>query len=119
MVKVPGSFEMPVATKWMLETGRFDAIVALGAVIRGGTPHFEHVAGEAIKGLSSLGVQFGIPVTLGVLTTENIEQAIERAGTKHGNKGWEACASAIEMAGVRRAIGEAKWVTGGKRASSR
>ena len=107
IVRVPGTWEMPIATQWMLEAKRFDAIVALGCVIRGGTPHFEYVAGEVTSGVSKLALQFGTPVTLGVLTTENIEQGIERAGTKHGNKGWEAAVSAIEMLSLGDAMGRA------------
>lgn len=98
VIRVPGTWEMPVALKWMLETKRFDAIVALGTVIRGGTPHFDYVASEVTKGVAHVQLQYGVPVALGVLTTDSIEQAIERAGTKAGNKGWDAAMSAIEMA---------------------
>lgn len=118
VVRVPGTWELPVALKWMIESGRFDGIVALGTVIRGGTPHFEYVAGEVTKGAAQLALQHGIPVTLGVLTVETIEQAIERAGTKHGNKGWEAALAAIEMVSLRKEI-EGSWATGAKRAKSR
>ncbi len=119
VVRVPGTWELPLAVKWMLESNRFDAIVALGCVIRGGTPHFEYVASEVTKGCAMLSLAAGVPVTLGVLTTESIEQAIERAGTKHGNKGWEAALAAIEMVSLRRGLETAKWAIGDKRASSR
>lgn len=97
IVRVPGAFEMPLVAKKLAASKKYDAIVALGAVIRGGTPHFEYVAGECTKGLASVGMEFDIPVAFGVLTVDNIEQAIERAGTKAGNKGVEAAMSAIEM----------------------
>jgi 6,7-dimethyl-8-ribityllumazine synthase len=119
VIRVPGTWEMPVALKWMLETKRFDAIVALGTVIRGGTPHFDYVAGEVTKGCAMLGLEYSVPVTLGVLTTDSIEQAIERAGTKHGNKGWEAALAAIEMVSLKKSIEGASWATGAKRANSR
>jgi 6,7-dimethyl-8-ribityllumazine synthase len=105
ILRVPGTWEMPVALKWMAESGRFDALIALGCVIRGGTPHFEYVASEVTKGAANLSMQTGLPITLGVLTTDSIEQAIERAGTKHGNKGWEAASAAIEMANLRKKLG--------------
>ena len=97
IVRAPGAFELPLVAKRMAATGRFDAIIALGAVIRGGTPHFEYVAGECTKGLASVSLEHDIPVTFGILTVDTIEQAIERAGTKAGNKGAEAAMSAIEM----------------------
>jgi 6,7-dimethyl-8-ribityllumazine synthase len=97
LVKVPGAFEMPLAAAHMAAKKDYDAIIALGAVIRGGTPHFEYVAGECIKGLAAVSSQHGIPVAFGVLTVDTIEQAIERAGAKAGNKGVEAAMSAIEM----------------------
>jgi 6,7-dimethyl-8-ribityllumazine synthase len=100
IVRVPGAFEIPLAAKRMAATKRFDAVIALGAVIRGGTPHFEYVAGECTKGLASVMMEFDIPVAFGVLTVDTIEQAIERAGTKAGNKGVEATLSAIEMVNV-------------------
>ena len=93
----PGAFEFPLVAQKIAVTGKFDAIVALGAVIRGGTPHFEYVAGECTKGLAQVSLNSGIPVTFGVLTVDSIEQAIERAGTKAGNKGCEAAESALEM----------------------
>ncbi len=97
IIKVPGAFEMPLAAKKLVQSGQYQAIVALGAVIRGGTPHFEYVAGECVKGLAQVSLDSGIPVAFGVLTVDNIEQAIERAGTKAGNKGAEAALSALEM----------------------
>ena len=105
VARVPGSWEIPLAVKWMAESKRYDAILALGCVIRGGTPHFDYVASEVTKGSASVQLQRGVPVALGVLTTDTIEQAIERAGTKHGNKGWEAALAAIEMVGLRAALG--------------
>lgn len=102
--KVPGAFEIPVVAQKLASTRKYDGIVCLGCVIRGGTPHFDYVAGEAVKGMASVAQQTGIPVGFGVLTVENIEQAIERAGSKHGNKGWEACLSVIETAGVLKRI---------------
>lgn len=106
IVRVPGAFEMPLAANRLAASKRYDAIIALGAVIRGGTPHFEYVAGECTKGLSSVSMKHDIPVTFGVLTVDSIEQAIERAGTKAGNKGNEAAMSAIEMINVLREIGQ-------------
>lgn len=99
---VPGAFEIPLIAKKMAESGRYDAVVTLGAVIRGSTPHFDYVCNETAKGVASLSLSTGIPVIFGVLTTDNIEQAIERAGTKAGNKGWEAATAAIEMANLSR-----------------
>jgi 6,7-dimethyl-8-ribityllumazine synthase len=100
VIKAPGAFELPVLTRNVLATGTYDAIIALGAVIRGGTPHFEYVAGECVKGLSVVSLESRIPVAFGVLTVDTIEQAIERAGTKAGNKGAEAALSALEMVSV-------------------
>ncbi|MBU1178117.1 6,7-dimethyl-8-ribityllumazine synthase [Patescibacteria group bacterium] len=100
----PGSFEIPLVTKKMAESGDYDAIVALGCVIRGATPHFDYVASESTKGIAKLSQYFGVPVTLGILTTDNIEQAVERAGTKHGNKGAQAAVDAIEMANLLKEI---------------
>lgn len=97
IVRVPGAFEMPLVAKRLAASKKYDAIIALGAVIRGGTPHFEYVAGECTKGLASVGMEYDIPVAFGVLTVDSIEQAIERSGTKAGNKGVEAAMSAIEM----------------------
>jgi 6,7-dimethyl-8-ribityllumazine synthase len=100
VVKAPGAFELPVLTRHVLGTGSYDAVIALGAVIRGGTPHFEYVAGECVKGLGVVSLESKIPVAFGVLTVDTIEQAIERAGTKAGNKGAEAALSAMEMVSV-------------------
>jgi 6,7-dimethyl-8-ribityllumazine synthase len=97
LVKVPGAFELPVAVQRVAASKQYDAIIVLGAVIRGGTPHFEYVAGECVKGIAQVSMQHDIPVCFGVLTVDTIEQAIERAGTKAGNKGGEAAMSAIEM----------------------
>jgi 6,7-dimethyl-8-ribityllumazine synthase len=97
IVRVPGAFEIPLAAKRMAAKKSYDAIIAVGAVIRGGTPHFEYVAGECTKGLANVSMQYDVPVAFGVLTVDTIEQAIERAGTKAGNKGEEAALSAIEM----------------------
>lgn len=105
--KVPGAFEIPLVAKKVALSGRFDAVVCLGAVIRGGTPHFDYVAAEVSKGVAHVGLEAGIPVTFGVLTTDNLEQAIERAGSKAGNKGWEAAMAAIETANLLRAEAEA------------
>ena len=105
VVKVPGAYEMPLAAQRLAATKRFDAIIALGAVIRGGTPHFEYVAGECTRGLSAVSLKYDLPVAFGVLTVDTIEQAIERAGTKAGNKGAEAALSAIEMISLLRGLG--------------
>ncbi|MCH8175671.1 MAG: 6,7-dimethyl-8-ribityllumazine synthase [Proteobacteria bacterium] len=104
IVKVPGAYELPLAVQKMLEGDRFDAIIALGAVIRGGTPHFEYVAGECVKGLSQASLGSGKPVGFGVLTVDSIEQAIERAGSKAGNKGAEAASSVLEMLSLMRQL---------------
>ncbi|MCI0505551.1 MAG: 6,7-dimethyl-8-ribityllumazine synthase [Gammaproteobacteria bacterium] len=104
IVRVPGAFEMPLAAQRIAAKKQFDAIIALGAVIRGGTPHFEYVAGECVKGLAHVSSQYNVPVAFGVLTVDTIEQAIERAGTKAGNKGVEAAMSAIEMVNLLRAL---------------
>jgi len=104
IVKVPGAYEMPIAAQQLAQSGKYDVIIGLGAVIRGSTPHFDFVAGEASKGLASVSLDHGIPVINGVLTTNSIEQAIERAGTKAGNKGSEAAATAIEMVNVLKKI---------------
>lgn len=106
VIRVPGAFEMPLAAKRLAAQGRYDAIIALGAVIRGGTPHFEYVAGECTRGLAQVGMQHDLPVAFGVLTVDTIEQAIERAGTKAGNKGVEAALSAIEMVDLLRELGD-------------
>lgn len=102
---VPGSFEIPLVARRLADSGRYAALICLGAVIRGATPHFEYVAGEASKGIAQVGLQTGVPVLFGVLTTDTIEQAIERAGTKAGNKGWEAALGALEMADLLPQLG--------------
>lgn len=104
IIRVPGAFEIPLTAKKLAEGDKYDAIVALGAVIRGGTPHFEFVAGECTKGLANVSMDFGIPVAFGVLTVDTIEQAIERAGTKAGNKGEEATLAIIEMVNLLKQI---------------
>jgi 6,7-dimethyl-8-ribityllumazine synthase len=108
IARVPGAVEIPLAVKRMGKTGKYDAIIALGAVIRGGTPHFEYVAGECSKGLGQLNLELDMPIAFGVLTVDSIEQAIERSGTKAGNKGAEAAMSTIEMVNVLRQIGATK-----------
>ena len=104
IVKVPGAFEMPLAAKKAAASGNYDAVIALGCVIRGSTPHFDYVAGEVSKGLSRVALDSGLPVAFGVLTTDTIEQAVERAGTKAGNKGAEAAGAAIEMVSLLRTL---------------
>jgi len=104
IVRVPGAFEMPVAIEHIAQKGGYDAIIAIGAVIRGGTPHFDFVAGECVKGMAQVSLRYAIPVSFGVLTVDTIEQAIERAGTKAGNKGAEAAMSAVEMVNVIRQL---------------
>jgi len=103
-VLVPGAFEIPVVAKKMAESGQYDAVVALGAVIRGGTPHFEYVAGECVKGIGQVALNSGVPISFGVLTVDSIEQAIERAGTKAGNKGEESTLGAIETVNVLKQL---------------
>lgn len=103
---VPGTFEMPLVTRKMAESGKYDAVICLGAVIRGATPHFDYVANEVAKGVATVSLQTGVPCIFGVLTTDTIDQAIERAGTKSGNKGWDAAVAAIEMANLVRALKE-------------
>lgn len=100
VVKVPGSFEIPPTAKKLALSGRYDAIICLGAVIRGATPHFEHIAAEAAKGIAQAAFETGVPVLFGVITAETLEQAIERAGAKEGNKGFDAALAAIEMANL-------------------
>jgi 6,7-dimethyl-8-ribityllumazine synthase len=100
--KVPGAFEIPQVAKKAAQSKKFDAVICLGAVIRGATPHFEYIASEVSKGVAMIGMEGDVPVAFGVLTTDNLEQAIERAGTKGGNKGWDAALSAIEMANLYR-----------------
>jgi 6,7-dimethyl-8-ribityllumazine synthase len=104
VVRVPGAFELPLVVRRLASSKKVDAVIALGAVIRGATPHFDYVAGEAAKGIGAAAVGSDVPVAFGVLTTETIEQAVERAGTKQGNKGWDAAVSAIEMLSLARAL---------------
>jgi 6,7-dimethyl-8-ribityllumazine synthase len=98
IVKVPGSFEIPLVAKKMALKGTYNAIICLGTVIRGATPHFEYIAAEVSKGIASASMETGVPVAFGIITSDTIEQAVERAGTKSGNKGWDAAITAIEMA---------------------
>jgi 6,7-dimethyl-8-ribityllumazine synthase len=102
---VPGAFELPLVAKKMAESGNYDAVITLGTVIRGATTHYDYVCNEAAKGVAQAGMSSGIPVIFGVVTTENIEQAIERAGTKAGNKGWDTAVAAIEMANLMKNFG--------------
>jgi 6,7-dimethyl-8-ribityllumazine synthase len=106
--KVPGSFELPLTAKKVAETGRFDAVIAIGVVIRGETPHFDYVAGEAAGGISRASMQTGVPIMFGVVTANTLEQAINRSGVKAGNKGYEAAVSAIEVVNLYKEIGEPK-----------
>ena len=103
---VPGAFEIPLAASKMAKSGKYDAVICLGAVIRGSTSHYDYVCNEVSKGVAAVGLETGVPVLFGVLTTENIEQAIERAGTKAGNKGYDCALSAIEMVNLIREIEE-------------
>ncbi len=104
VIKVPGAFEIPLVAQRLASSGKYDALIALGAVIRGGTPHFEYVAGECTKGIAQVTMKHDLPIAFGVLTVDTIEQAIERAGTKAGNKGEEAAMSAIEMLSLLRRL---------------
>lgn len=101
---VPGAFEIPFIAQKMAETGKYDAVITLGAVIRGSTPHFDYVCNESAKGVAQVAMKTGVPTIYGILTTDSIEQAIERAGTKAGNKGWDAAVSAIEMANLTKKL---------------
>jgi len=101
---VPGAFEMPLVAKRLAASGKYDAVICLGAVIRGGTPHFEYIAAEAAKGIAKVSLDSGVPVVFGVLTTDSIEQAVERAGAKSGNKGWSAASTALEMANLAKTL---------------
>ncbi len=103
---VPGSFEIPLVAKRMAESSKYDAVICLGAVIRGATPHFEYIASEVAKGIARIGLDTGKPVAFGVITADTLEQAIERAGTKSGNKGFDAAVNAIEMANLLKKIGQ-------------
>jgi 6,7-dimethyl-8-ribityllumazine synthase len=102
---VPGSFELPLIAQKLAQTKRYDAIICLGAVIRGGTPHFEYITAEATKGIAQVGLSSGLPVIYGLVAADSLEQAVERAGTKEGNQGFKAAASAIEMANLAKSIG--------------
>lgn len=104
VVRVPGAFEIPLVAKRLAGGGRFNAVICLGTVIRGATPHFEYVAGEVSKGIALVSLETGVPVAFGVITSDTIEQAVERAGSKSGNKGWDAALTAIEMAQVLRKL---------------
>jgi len=104
IIKVPGAFEIPIAAKKLAKSGKYDAVICLGAVIRGATPHFEYISAEVSKGIALVGLETEIPVVFGVITTDTIEQAIERAGSKSGNKGWDAALSAIEMVDLFKKI---------------
>ena len=105
ILKVPGAYEVPLAAKVLAQSKKYHAIICLGAVIRGATPHFEYVSAEVSKGVAAVSLELGIPVIFGVLTTDTIEQAIERAGTKSGNKGWDSALAAIEMANLMKQFG--------------
>jgi 6,7-dimethyl-8-ribityllumazine synthase len=107
IVKVPGSFEIPLMAKKMAQKDKYHAVICLGAVIRGSTPHFEYVSAEASKGIAQVGLEAGVPVIFGVVTTDTLEQAIERAGTKAGNKGWSAAIAAMEMANLLESVEKA------------
>ena len=107
IVKVPGAFEIPLIAKKMAEKGIYDAVICLGAVIRGATPHFDYISAEVTKGIAMVSMEAGIPVIFGILTTDTIEQAIERAGTKAGNKGWNAAIAAVEMANLMELVDQA------------
>lgn len=107
VVKVPGSFEIPLIAKKMAGSGRYNAVICLGAVIRGATPHFEYVSAEVSKGIAMVSLESGVPVIFGIVTTDTIEQAIERAGTKFGNKGWSAAITAVEMANLIEVVDQA------------
>lgn len=106
VVMVPGAFEIPIVAKSMAESGAYDVVLALGVIIRGGTPHFEYVAAEVSKGIAKVSLDSGVPVMFGVITADTIDQAVERAGTKHGNKGWDAALAGIETAKVLKALSQ-------------
>jgi len=102
---VPGSFEIPLVAKKLARSGKYDGVICLGAVIRGGTPHFEYVASEVTKGIASINLETGVPVSYGIITADTLEQAIERAGVKEGNRGFDAATSALEMANLLKSLG--------------
>ena len=104
VARVPGAFEIPLAAQKMAKSGKYDALICLGAVIRGSTPHFDYVASEVSKGIAHVSLETGVPVAFGVLTTDSIEQAVERAGAKGGNKGWSAASTALEMANLGKTL---------------
>lgn len=104
VVRAPGSFEIPLVAQKLAKSGRYDAVICLGAVIRGSTPHFDYVAAEVSKGVAAVSLETGVPLSFGVITTDTIEQAIERAGTKAGNKGWDAAVTAIEMVNLMKQL---------------
>jgi 6,7-dimethyl-8-ribityllumazine synthase len=106
VVRVPGAWEIPIVCKRLAKSGKLDAVIALGAVIRGATPHFDHVANEVSKGVAQASLETGVPIAFGVLTTDSIEQAVERAGTKAGNKGFDAAVTAVEMVALSKALGQ-------------
>ena len=106
VLKVPGAFEIPLAAQKLARTGKYNAVICLGAVIRGATPHFDYVSAEVSKGIAQVGLETDIPVLFGILTTDTIEQAIERAGTKSGNKGWDAAMAAVEMANLMDTVSQ-------------
>ena len=101
---VPGAFELPLVAQKLARSGRFDVVICLGAIVRSDTPHFEYVAGEAAKGIGQVGLDTGVPVTFGVITADNVEQAIERVGVRSGNRGWDAALNAIEMANLLKGL---------------
>ncbi|MEE8430883.1 MAG: 6,7-dimethyl-8-ribityllumazine synthase [Candidatus Desulfatibia sp.] len=107
VAKVPGAFEIPLIAKKMAQSGRYNAVICLGAVIRGATPHFDYVSAEVSKGIAMAGLESGVPVIFGIITTDTIEQAIERAGAKSGNKGWSAAVNAVEMANLIEIVDQA------------
>jgi len=104
IIRVPGSFEIPLLAKQMAASGKYDAVICIGALIRGGTSHFDVLSAEVTKGVAQAALETGVPITFGVITTDTLEQAIERAGTKMGNKGWEAAESAIELVNLLKAV---------------
>ena len=106
ILKVPGAFEIPLAAQQLARTGNYHAVICLGAVIRGATPHFDYVSAEVSKGVAQVGLETGLPVIFGILTTDSVDQAIERAGTKSGNKGWSAAMAAVEMANLMETVSQ-------------